>query len=620
MTTGSNGTTVCGCPACRGLQIFEAPKYATGATLSAEDLASEQAFVRAKMRLHNRFLHGWGVVCGLQVVCDDCDGSVRVETGYAIDRCGNDIVLADSTRFDIAKAIRACRDARRPKLGDCDPFTPAPDPGCADLETHWCVTLRFREVESAHSLSLMRQPAGQGCGCGGKCGCGGGCGGGCGCGGSATRLTASAVTSGSTTTGVLGYALPGCTPRRLVECAELGVVRHKGPCGPDLREGLAGLTQGLVTPDSLLGRAMGCVKEALAILQDRLTETDMRAIAALLNQQPGAEVTAQQMRDALCRLRQALIDFMMRHDPVRCQALRELDQLSVPLPQAGDNVPGTNLPAGESPASYADRASRVAEGLFSLWLQSVIDCLCAAILPRCSEDPLEDCVPIACVTMRGDKVVSICNHSCRKYAGAFPTLMHFLSVVPVVPLVSRLLALLCCSPLAALFGLGRRDERALRFRSALAAGNFATPRNLLNMARNLDLGALASRWLSDVAQAPPVVAPVGQDSAIALRELSAQGLRVTLREADEATVAAQGRAGLGRFFARPSGEATLFVRDGKVVGFASGATAAAGGDGTSMREAATQSPAGPSKELAVLRKELAELRSQVATLSKRSRK
>jgi hypothetical protein len=613
MTTGSSGTTVCGCAACRGLQIFESPKYATGATLSAEDLASEQAFVRAKMRLHNRFLHGWGVVCGLQVVCDDCEGSVRVEPGYAIDRCGNDIVLADSTRFDIAKAIRACRDARRPKLGDCDPFTPAPDPGCGDVETHWCVTLRFKEVESAHSLSLMRQPAGHGCGCGGACGCGGGCGGGCGCGGSSTRLTASAVTSGTTTTGVLGYALPGCTPRRLVECAELGVVQRKEPCGPDLRKGLAKLGQGLVTPDSLLGRAVSCVKEALAILQDRLTETDMQAIAALLNQQQDTQITAQQMRDALCRLRQALIDFMMRHDPVRCQALRELDQLSVPVPQTDGTVPGTNLPAVESPASYADRASRVTEGLFILWLQALVDCLCAAILPRCSEDPLEDRVPIACVTMRGDKVISICNHSCRKYAGAFPTLMHFLSVVPIVPLISRLLALLCCSPLAGLFVRGRKDDRTMRFRSALVAGNFATPRNLLNVARNLDLGAFASRWLTDIAQSPPVVAPVGQDSAVAVKELSAQGLRVTLREADEETVAQQSTAGLGRFFARRSGEATLFVRNGKVIGFASGVTA------SNTRAAAAQPPPEPAGELEAMRKELADLRKQVATLSKRSK-
>src|SRR5947208_339330 len=142
-TTATLTTTkpsACTCPVCQGLQLFSSPIYATGGVLTADDLSSEQSFVRAKMRLHNRHLHGWGTVCGLEVVCDDCAGFVRVLPGYAIDPCGNDLVLVDSTPFNLVKAIADCR-MTRPKLGACDPYVPPPDPGCADAETYWCVTL-----------------------------------------------------------------------------------------------------------------------------------------------------------------------------------------------------------------------------------------------------------------------------------------------------------------------------------------------------------------------------------------------------------------------------------------------------------------------------------------------
>ncbi len=50
-----------------------------------------------KHRLHNRFLHGYGVVTGLEVsISDDPPGMVRVEPGYAIDRMGNDILLPEA--------------------------------------------------------------------------------------------------------------------------------------------------------------------------------------------------------------------------------------------------------------------------------------------------------------------------------------------------------------------------------------------------------------------------------------------------------------------------------------------------------------------------------------------
>jgi hypothetical protein len=90
----------CGCPVCQGLRCMERPRYFAGQLLTETELNSEQEYVRAKQRLHNRYLHGSGVVCGLQVVCSDCDGWVTIKEGYAIDPCGNDVIVCADHDFN----------------------------------------------------------------------------------------------------------------------------------------------------------------------------------------------------------------------------------------------------------------------------------------------------------------------------------------------------------------------------------------------------------------------------------------------------------------------------------------------------------------------------------------
>ena len=47
---------------------FKRPKYSSGVYLTASDFLAEQFYRRQLQRRHHRYLHGWGVVCGLQVV------------------------------------------------------------------------------------------------------------------------------------------------------------------------------------------------------------------------------------------------------------------------------------------------------------------------------------------------------------------------------------------------------------------------------------------------------------------------------------------------------------------------------------------------------------------------
>ncbi len=65
--------------------------FFTGRLLSIADLRDEQEYQRQKMKRHNRFLHGSGVVYGLELAVDQ--NSVIVQPGLALDCAGNEIDL-----------------------------------------------------------------------------------------------------------------------------------------------------------------------------------------------------------------------------------------------------------------------------------------------------------------------------------------------------------------------------------------------------------------------------------------------------------------------------------------------------------------------------------------------
>ena len=46
---------------------LERVKYFQRQLLTVDDMVTDQDYFRQKMRRHNRFVHGWGVVCGLNV-------------------------------------------------------------------------------------------------------------------------------------------------------------------------------------------------------------------------------------------------------------------------------------------------------------------------------------------------------------------------------------------------------------------------------------------------------------------------------------------------------------------------------------------------------------------------
>src|SRR5215469_12914950 len=108
------------CSCCQTV-CFERPQYHCGHLLSSEDLTLQLYYDIEKNKLRNRTLFGCGVVCGLRLTCDpNCCGAIRVSKGYAIDGCGNDLVVCESEPFNVIARLR------EKKLIDCPP--PKPDP------------------------------------------------------------------------------------------------------------------------------------------------------------------------------------------------------------------------------------------------------------------------------------------------------------------------------------------------------------------------------------------------------------------------------------------------------------------------------------------------------------
>ncbi len=144
------------CPTCGGVECFERPRYFCGQLLTDKDLDAAQRYVIEKNKLHNRYLVGTGVVCGLAVRCDPCDEcAVTVEPGHAIDCCGNDIVLCEQAPFNVCEYIEKCL-REKPVCEDKIP----PRLRCDKVPKEYCLIVSYNEEPARPMTALIRD---QGC-------------------------------------------------------------------------------------------------------------------------------------------------------------------------------------------------------------------------------------------------------------------------------------------------------------------------------------------------------------------------------------------------------------------------------------------------------------------------
>jgi hypothetical protein len=100
----------CGCSeptqpvACCELDCLEAPRFFCGQLLTDQLLNDLMEWTRAKTSLA-RYRDGWGVVCGLDMCCDEArQGGIIVRPGYALSCCGDDIVVCEDAPLDLSSA------------------------------------------------------------------------------------------------------------------------------------------------------------------------------------------------------------------------------------------------------------------------------------------------------------------------------------------------------------------------------------------------------------------------------------------------------------------------------------------------------------------------------------
>ena len=114
----------CGCSQCKEecceLECLVQPRFFCGQLLSDQDLTAMLDWVKGKSALI-RYRHGWGVVCGLDVSCASSPGSgpiVDVSSGYAIDCCGNDMIVCSDAKLDLSSC---CPPPPAPCTGNAPP-------------------------------------------------------------------------------------------------------------------------------------------------------------------------------------------------------------------------------------------------------------------------------------------------------------------------------------------------------------------------------------------------------------------------------------------------------------------------------------------------------------------
>jgi hypothetical protein len=137
---------------------LERVRYFPRELLTADDMRVEQEYFRQRLRRHNRYLHGWGIVCGATVEPAPTATQhwlVRVCPGLVISPQGDEAMIDDCVLFDL-------------KTGECKPEPctvtwPCPPVGSmpgADRQRTVYVAVRYAECMTR---PVRVPPAGCGC-------------------------------------------------------------------------------------------------------------------------------------------------------------------------------------------------------------------------------------------------------------------------------------------------------------------------------------------------------------------------------------------------------------------------------------------------------------------------
>ena len=441
------------CPACNGLQCLCRPRFFAGQLLTDEDLNRLERYIIDKNRLHNRYLVGWGVACGLEVVCDACDGDhVIVRTGYALSPCGDDIIVCRDHSVNVCDLISQCRPQRDPI---CDPPQPQPPRDCRGGNESWVLAICYDERPSRGVTALLGSGddaccskcacGGSGsCGCksGGECGCGCGApGGGCGCNGSAQKAPVSTATRPRRT-----YA-PQCEPTQICEGYRFVAYRAPKPqrgVFDDLSVDEIQRKYGQVVGNEMIFAWLYANRARLGPLLERLLCCLLRALELRSAIREGKAIDTVAGVAVYGEYAQALRDFAADFALHRCAFVSRVGRQ---YQDAQKWIAGVANLRQLDAAQTAQLGANI-DQLDTVWLDVITECICSALLPACPGDEPSNCVPLAVITVGGNpcRVIEICNWEARKLLITWRTILYWTSWLPWYRL-RQWLAALCCGDL-----------------------------------------------------------------------------------------------------------------------------------------------------------------------------
>jgi hypothetical protein len=443
------------CPACGGLQCLCRPRFFPGQLLTDEDLNRLERYVIEKNRLHARYLHGWGVACGLEVACDPCSTSnVVVRTGYALSPCGDDIIVCKDSSVNVCELIDQCR----PQTGVvCDPPYGQAPRECRDGTEQWVLAICYDERPSRGITALTGSTDSACCS---NCSCGGS--GSCGCGGSSKK------TSVSTTTKAKKTYKPQCEPTQICE----GYRFTAYPVPPQTKS-QAPTRVGAGNMD-LLFAWMYANRAKFGPMLERLLCCVTAALQLRESFSQGKYTTGRQAADAYGGYLDALRDFAASFALHNCTFV---DKLAADTRDTTAQIDGLRNVSSLSDAHMKVVASGMQlldQGVFDL----IAECFCSALLPACPEPAPDNCVPLAVLTVRTRDchVVEICNWEARKLLITWRTIGYWLSWLPWDRLRANI-AKLCCAgtpqrtvvwPLMLIMGIVLAQSRTTKAKMATA--------------------------------------------------------------------------------------------------------------------------------------------------------
>lgn len=432
------------CPSCGGLECLCRPRFFPGQLLTDRDLNALTRYIVEKNKLHNRYLHGWGVACGLEVTCDPCDPQqVIVRTGYALSPCGDDIVVCKDHAVNLCELIDQCRPANATV---CDPPYERPPRDCRGGNTDWVLAICYDEKPSrglTAQLGAADSACKNPCRCGGSASCsrcgGSGCGGGSGCSCGGKGGGACAPYPASYSSRPQAAVRKECEPTQI--CESYRFIAYPAP----KRSGLTPFPDiGHETAGSLFGKFLGWAFENrtdLGELIERVLCCIARAHELLGEWKQGQKKDGQALYTAYLQYAESMQAFATEFTVHRCNFVGKVGMLydkALAFQQQVGN--GANL-ANEQVAHLKGQLDQLDNALFEM----IVECACAALLPPCPEPVEGNCVPLAVVKVRAGQctVQEICNWQARKILITWRTVGYWLSWLPWHCLQEQI-AKLCC--------------------------------------------------------------------------------------------------------------------------------------------------------------------------------